>query len=304
VSSASGEEHINGSSVALSPAAVEERTEIVEARTVEPSAAPPAEAAGTPAADETEPAPRSEPPAEPAPAKPAKAKANPVKANPVKANPVKADPAKGKAVKAKPAKPVEAPPDDEDEVVKRDAWRRVLAVAVVLVASLAVVVLWARPAHEPAAPPLETAPASQLNPTDLAYLQLMISLDSSALPLFDLMKDIPSLQGVAGSGADGHRAELVALRAALAAGAGVEDSSIHAGHDLPGMVLDADLATVRDAPADQRAAKAAAALRDHLGGTIPLATSEGKAGSDPATLAIARQVADAHSRLLAALPAA
>jgi hypothetical protein len=285
VSSASGEEHINGSSVALSPAAVEERTEIVEARTAEPSAAPPGEAAGTPAADETESAPRSEPPAEPAPPKPAKPK-------PVTAK-----------TKAKPARPVEAPPDDE-EVVKRDAWRRVLAVAVVLVASLAVVVLWARPAHEPAAPPLETAPASQLNPTDLAYLQLMISLDSSALPLFDLMRDIPSLQGVAGSGADGHRAELVALRAALAAGAGVEDSSIHAGHDLPGMVLDADLATVRDAPADQRAAKAAAVLRDHLAGTIPLAASEGKAGADPATLAVARQVTDAHSRLLAALPAA
>jgi hypothetical protein len=269
VSSLSGEEHINGSSVALSPTAVDD-----------PAEAEPTAPAPDPAPEAADPTAAAEPDIE--------------------------DVATVKAPsRPKPAKPVEPPPvaDGDDEVVKRDAWRRVLAVVVVLVAALAVVVLWARPAHEPVAPPLETAAVSQLNPTDLAYLQLMISLDSSALPLFDLMKDLPELQGVAGSGADGHRAELVALRAALAAGAGVEDSSIHAGHDLPGMVLEADLAAVRDAPADQRAAKAVAALRDHLNGTIPLATSEGKAGNDPVTLATAKQIFDTHNRLLAALPA-
>ncbi|MEV6925253.1 hypothetical protein AB0M46_12230 [Dactylosporangium sp. NPDC051485] len=197
----------------------------------------------------------------------------------------------------------------EVEPGRRDVWRRVIAVAAVLVAAFAVVVLWARPAHEPGAPVL--APPSGdpdvvgvLNPTDLAFLQLMIALDNSALPLFELMKDQPTLQASAASGSDGHNAELLALRAALVAGGGIENPTEHAGHDLPGMVLDADLAAVRDAPADQRAAKAVAVLREHLTGTVALATSEGRAGSDPATKTAAAQVLDAHNKLLAALPPA
>ncbi|WP_432971830.1 DUF305 domain-containing protein [Dactylosporangium sp. CA-233914] len=194
-----------------------------------------------------------------------------------------------------------------EEVARRDLWRRALAVVVVLVAAFAVVVLWARPAHEPGAPPLqppsdEAYISGSLNPTDLAFLQLMISLDNSALPLFDLIKDEPKLQAMAGPAAAGHRDELVALRAALAAGGGIENPTEHAGHDLPGMVLDDDLAAVRDAPADQRPARAVAVLREHLTGTTRLATSEGTAGSDPATKAAAARVLDAHNKLLAALP--
>jgi hypothetical protein len=183
----------------------------------------------------------------------------------------------------------------------------VLAVVVVFVAAFAVVVLWARPAHEPAAPVLQPASgqpygSGSLNATDLAFLQLMISLDSSALPLFELLKDEPALAGVVAAGGAGHREELAALRAALVAGGGIENPGEHAGHDLPGMVLDEDLAAVRGAPADQRLAKAVAVLRDHLTGTTNLATSEGTAGSDPATKAAAAKVLDAHKKLLAALP--
>jgi hypothetical protein len=196
---------------------------------------------------------------------------------------------------------------DEDEVGRRDLWRRVLAVVVVVVAALAVVVLWARPAHEPAAPVLHTpneqqVAATTLSATDLAFLQLMISLDNSALPLFELLKDDVALQGVVGPAGVGHREELVALRAALVAGGGVEDGSVHAGHDLPGMVLDEDLAAVRNAPAGQRTAAAVAVLREHLTGTTHLAASEGTAGTDPASKAAAAKVLDAHGKLLAALP--
>ncbi|GAA4262017.1 DUF305 domain-containing protein [Dactylosporangium darangshiense] len=196
------------------------------------------------------------------------------------------------------------PPAPEEEEQHSHLWRRLFAVAVVLVAAFAVVVLWARPAHEPVAPPPPGTPdvLSALNPTDLAFLQLMISLDNSALPLFELVRDDPALRATVAAGADGHRNELVALRAALTAGGGIENPTEHAGHDLPGMVLDADLAVVRDAPADQRAAKATAALREHLTGTVALATSEGKAGSDPATKATAAQILEAHTKLLASLP--
>lgn len=192
-------------------------------------------------------------------------------------------------------------PDDEP---RRRPWpRRILAVVVVLVAAFAVVVLWARPAHEP--PPRAAGPGSSgsLNATDLAFLQLMIALDGSALPLFDLMQDSPALRELAGTGRDGHTAELAALRAALSAGGGVEDATLHAGQDLPGMVLPDDLDAVRTAPAEQRAAKAVAVLREHLSGTVTFATAEGRSGTDPATKAAALQVLDAHTRLLGSLPA-
>ncbi|GAA1526364.1 hypothetical protein GCM10009827_048950 [Dactylosporangium maewongense] len=190
----------------------------------------------------------------------------------------------------------------------RDGWRRVGAVLIVLVAAFAVVVLWARPAHEPTAPTAQrsTAPVAvtSLNPTDIAYLQLMISLNTSAGQLFDLIVTggDPALTPIARSAADGHRAELAALRKALADGGAVEDSSIHAGHDLPGMVVDADMAAIRAVPAAQQPAKALEVLRDHLTGTTALCGSEAKNGADPATKAAAQQVLDAHSKLLAQLP--
>ncbi|UWP78689.1 DUF305 domain-containing protein [Dactylosporangium fulvum] len=199
------------------------------------------------------------------------------------------------------------PGRDATPAVSTDIWRRAGAVAVVLVAAIVVVVLWARPAHEPAPPGAAAssapAPVSSLNPTDVAFLQLMISLDNSALPLFEILAADPALATLAGTGADGHRAELAALRAALTAGGAVEDPGLHAGHDLPGMVVDADLAAVRGVPAGQRSAKALEVLREHLTGTTALATNEGKAGADPATKAAAAQILDAHTKLLSSLPA-
>ncbi|MFB9449991.1 DUF305 domain-containing protein [Dactylosporangium vinaceum] len=186
---------------------------------------------------------------------------------------------------------------------KRDIWRRILAVVVVVVAALAVVVLWARPAHEPVAPKAEPPSlTASLSPTDLAFLNLMISLDTSALPLFELLKDDPALAALMGTAMAGHRDELADLRKAMAAGGGQENPAEHAGHDLPGMVLEDDLAAVRNAPADQRLARAVAALREHLTGTTHLATSEGTAGADPAAKAAAAKILEAHGKLLAALP--
>ncbi|MET7395740.1 hypothetical protein ABZS66_19830 [Dactylosporangium sp. NPDC005572] len=194
--------------------------------------------------------------------------------------------------------------------MRGDAWRRAGAVGLVAVAAVVALILWARSGPEPSrepSPPVAAASApavtSSLSPTDLAYLQLMISLDDSALPLLEILAADPAQAAFAKTAADGHRAELAELRAALVAGGGVEDSSIHAGHDLPGMVVDADLAAVRAVPAAQRTAKAVEVLREHLTGTTALCTSEGRAGADPATKAAAARILDAHGKLLAALPA-
>ncbi|MET7424534.1 hypothetical protein [Dactylosporangium sp. NPDC005555] len=198
--------------------------------------------------------------------------------------------------------------DGDAEDRGRDVWRRVGAVVIVLVAAFAVVILWARPAHEPVAPTGQRSSApvavTTLNPTDIAYLQLMISLDTSAAQLFDLIVagGDPVLTPIARTAADGHKTELAALRKALTDGGAVEDSSIHAGHDLPGMVVDADMAAIRALPVAQQPAKIAEVLRDHLTGTTALCGSEAKNGSDPATKATAEQVLAAHGALLAQLP--
>ena len=211
-----------------------------------------------------------------------------------------------------PAAEPEAPDDEDSDDSGRDVWRRVGAVAIVLVAAFAVVVLGARPAHEPAPPTPtgaqggNTPPAvTVLNPTDIAYLQLMISLDTSAAQLFDhiVASGDPVLGPIARTAAEGHKTELAALRKALTDGGAVEDSSIHAGHDLPGMVVEADMAAIRALPPAQQPAKALEVLRDHLTGTTALCGSEAKNGADPATKAAAQQVLDAHGKLLAQLPA-
>ncbi|MEV4512776.1 hypothetical protein AB0K00_27860 [Dactylosporangium sp. NPDC049525] len=213
-----------------------------------------------------------------------------------------------RAAAAKTPKPA-APVADAGEAGGSDVWRRVGAVVIVIVAAFAVVVLWARPAHEPAPPVAQRSSAppavTVLNPTDIAYLQLMISLDTSAGQLFDLIVagGDPALVPIARSAADGHRAELAALRKALTDGGAIEDSSIHAGHDLPGMVVEADMAAIRALPAAQQPAKALEVLREHLTGTTALCGSEAKNGADPATKAAAEQVLAAHSKLLGQLPA-
>lgn len=247
---------------------------------------------------------------EEAPASPALAASPASPASPVgSAAPVESSASGSPAPAVKKAAPAERAPGDEEEARGRDVWRRVGAVAVVLVAAFAVVVLWARPAHEPAPPVAQRSSAppaiTSLNPTDLAYLQLMISLDASAAPLFELIiaGGDPVLAPIARAAADGHRTELAALRKALADGGALEDSSIHAGHDLPGMVIDADLAAIRAVPAAQQPAKALEVLRDHLTGTTALCGSEEKNGADPATKATAQQVLDAHGKLLTQLPA-
>lgn len=280
-------------------------TAIESRRTTAPAATAAPETTGTPEAAEptTEPAPDGQP------AKPRRNIKRRSDGPPATAEAAHAEPATAKATTAATdGKDAE----DGEEDAGRDVWRRVGAVATVLVAAFAVVVLWARPAHEPAPPAPTTAQGASappavtvLNPTDIAYLQLMISLDTSAAQLFDhiVASGDPVLGPIARTAAEGHQTELAALRKALSDGGAVEDSSIHAGHDLPGMVVEADMAAIRALPPAQQPAKALEVLRDHLTGTTALCGSEAKNGADPATKAAAQQVLDAHSKLLAQLPA-
>ncbi|SNT00194.1 Uncharacterized conserved protein, DUF305 family [Asanoa hainanensis] len=122
-----------------------------------------------------------------------------------------------------------------------------------------------------------------LNPTDDAFLQLMIPIDESALTFLEEAQTItssPALRALAAQLAETHRTELKDMRALLAAG-GTPEQNIHEGHRMPGMIFDDQLAALRTAPEADRDAQAMTLLKGHLEQCEVLATGEeAAAGSD------------------------
>jgi uncharacterized protein (DUF305 family) len=156
-------------------------------------------------------------------------------------------------------------------------------------------------AARPAVPAVPTLPlaasgasGAALNPTDDAFLQLMIPMDETALTMFTMLNSqtVPAdsrLAALAGRLAGDHRAEVAAMRTVLRA-AGVAENNIHQGHKLPGMILPDDLATLRAATPAQLPVRALALIRQHLAQGGRLAGAELTAGHSPAALAVARDI--------------
>lgn len=107
----------------------------------------------------------------------------------------------------------------------------------------------ASPVHT-AAPPSTTASSSaSTTPTDAAWAQLMTPMNEKALALLTLAADratVPRLRAFATRLHSGQEAELGRLRPLLAR-MGLPDTDVHAGHDMPGMVTEADLEAARAA---------------------------------------------------------
>lgn len=105
----------------------------------------------------------------------------------------------------------------------------------------------------PAASPVRTAaapsPSTSSTPTDAAWAQLMTPMNEKALALLTLAADRatePLLRAFATRLHSGQEAELGRLRPLLAR-MGLPDTDVHAGHDMPGMVTEADLEAARAA---------------------------------------------------------
>ncbi|MDI1462517.1 DUF305 domain-containing protein [Catellatospora sp. KI3] len=144
----------------------------------------------------------------------------------------------------------------------------------------------------PAAPPRPVASPLLLQGADVAWLQLMISMDGQLIALLERAEQRAgdaAVRELAGRLHREHTPELDRL-VELRTRAGLPTDDIHKGHDMPGMVTDADLAEVDATAATGFDALFLTRVREHLDQCVSLAKSEQEAGTDPAIRAAATAV--------------
>ncbi|HUQ55078.1 hypothetical protein [Lentzea sp.] len=141
-----------------------------------------------------------------------------------------------------------------------------------------------------AAPPGAPAAPSPVTSTDTAWVQLMIPMNEQLLPALDAAP--AELREFASELKASHSDELVQLRR-LRDEAGLPDTNLHAGHQMPGLVSEADLLVIRTDPA-----ALVKKLHEHLDQTAKLARSEQENGTDAATKSFAASVESSRKRQL------
>ncbi|MGA5758923.1 DUF305 domain-containing protein [Nonomuraea bangladeshensis] len=195
----------------------------------------------------------------------------------------------------------------------------------------------ARHAHDVPAPTQARDPqiahpvtSASVNPTDVAWLQLMIPMDERVLPLLDLgasRSHTPAMGQLAARLRAAHVAELARLRAALHTTAlhttdlpatgppatGLRTTALHAtelpaanphaGHDMPGMITAAELARLRTAEGPAFDTLFTGHLRAHLRQSQSVTRSEQVSGADPGIKALAAAIERTRTTQLSALGA-
>ncbi|MFF4477074.1 DUF305 domain-containing protein [Streptomyces melanosporofaciens] len=160
--------------------------------------------------------------------------------------------------------------------------------------------------HPATRSPSGQATSGTFNSTDIGWLQLMIAMDDQATLLLDLVPDHAFDAGVkkwAKPVATAYRDELVQSRRLLAR-AGVPDTNPHRGHDMPGMVTDDELRTIKGTKGAAFDTLFLAAIREHLDQAAKIAHSQRSAGADPAAKRLAARVEKTSLTRRARLPKA
>ncbi|MEV5776547.1 DUF305 domain-containing protein [Streptomyces antimycoticus] len=158
--------------------------------------------------------------------------------------------------------------------------------------------------HPATRPPSGQATSGTFNSTDIGWIQLMIAMDDQATLLLNLAPGHSSDAGVekwAEPVATAYRDELVQLRELLAR-AGVPDTNPHQGHDMPGMVTDDELRTIKGTKGAAFDALFLAAMREHLDQAAKIARAQRSAGADPAAKKLATSVEKTSLTWRARLP--
>ncbi|MGW7620527.1 DUF305 domain-containing protein [Streptomyces antimycoticus] len=158
--------------------------------------------------------------------------------------------------------------------------------------------------HPATRPPSGQATSGTFNSTDIGWIQLMIAMDDQATLLLNLAPGHSSDAGVekwAKPVATAYREELVQLRELLAR-AGVPDTNPHQGHDMPGMVTDDELRTIKGTKGAAFDALFLAAMREHLDQAAKIARAQRSAGADPAAKKLATSVEKTSLTWRARLP--
>lgn len=149
--------------------------------------------------------------------------------------------------------------------------------------ALAALLVLAACSTAPSPPTASSTPPSPFNGTDTAWIQLMIPMNEQLLPALTLAP--PELAPFAAELKVSHEQELVRLKR-LRERAGLSDENVHAGHQMPGLVSEADLAGLRLDPSGLPAK-----LREHLEQGALLARGEQDSGADQETRDLAASIA-------------
>jgi len=163
------------------------------------------------------------------------------------------------------------------------------------------------PASTPttAGTPATAASSHAFNPTDLAWIQLMVPMDEQLLRVLAMAAKQaadPAVRGFAAQLATGHQAELTQF-VTLRTRANASTTNQHEGHDMPGMMTEpeiAALAKTSGAAFDQLLKKN---LKEHLAQSIVVARSITTAGQDPAAKRLAASITVSRAAQLKQLAA-
>jgi uncharacterized protein (DUF305 family) len=135
--------------------------------------------------------------------------------------------------------------------------------------------------------------ATEFNPTDRAWLEIMIPMDEQLLPALDLAathSPDPRVRTFAAGAVTSAHSELDQLRA-LGDQALLPGGNPHAGHRMPGLVDAETLAGLSQRPPAMFDAALLSVVRDSIGQSASLADSEQNAGAQPQARALAAAVA-------------
>ncbi|WBB53376.1 DUF305 domain-containing protein [Verrucosispora sp. WMMD573] len=146
-------------------------------------------------------------------------------------------------------------------------------------------------------------PTGHFSATDIAWLQLSVAMAERLLPMLDLVPDRttdPAWRRLAIRIGTSERTHLTRSRRLLA-DSGAPVVNPHEGHDMPGMVTDAELTALRSVTGRTFHHLVAGHLRAHLTQSVRIATAERRVGTDPATIALAAAVVRAGTADLARL---
>jgi uncharacterized protein (DUF305 family) len=136
------------------------------------------------------------------------------------------------------------------------------------------------------------------NPTDIAWLQLTVPMTENAVTAAHLAADhaaSPAVRSAASALEPSQDGFLTRLRT-VRDQAGLPASNVHSGHQMPGMITDADLVALRTSRGGDFDQRLVALLRAHSKQIVVLAKGEQTSGADPATQALARDLAAAATR--------
>ncbi|HEX6343695.1 DUF305 domain-containing protein [Umezawaea sp.] len=153
---------------------------------------------------------------------------------------------------------------------------------------------------------VSTPPSGGLTPTDVAFVELAIPQNESALAAAELTLkrsgSNPELVALAERVDSGYRVELDRLNGVLTA-AGLTRSDQHDGHDMPGMITALELAALDQAQGAAFDERMREAFRAHLRESLTVAQAELSSGTAKSVLELGSDIERTRTELLGRLGA-